>query len=237
MLDDFANTTLDTNPATSASTSTTSGPGRPEPDALLEAGDDEEFAKQLQAEMEQLLGQKDFAKQFEGIMKEMGEIGPGTLADAEAGSGSATPITGQKAEADFQDTIRKTMERMQASGDHAGAAATASAEDDILAQMLKEMESGGFGGEGRDEDFSSILMGMMEQLTNRDVLYEPMKELNDKFPNWMDKNRGKVKEDDLKRYEQQQQWVKEITARFEQPGYSDGNAGDREYIVERMQKV
>jgi peroxin-19 len=80
-------------------------------------------------------------------------------------------------------------------------------------------------------------MGMMEQLTNREILYEPMKELNDKFPKWMEANSTKVEADDLKRYQEQQVLVKEITERFERKGYSDNNAGDREYIVERMQKV
>ena len=108
---------------------------------------------------------------------------------------------------------------------------------DILAQMLKEMEKGGFGGEGGDEDFSKMLMGMMEQLTNKEILYEPMKELDDKFPGWMEKNKGKVPEEDWKRYEEQQTLVREIVGRFEEKSYSDGNAKDREYIVERMQKV
>ena len=99
------------------------------------------------------------------------------------------------------------------------------------------MESGGFGGEGSDEDFSKILMGMMEQLTNKEILYEPMKELNEKFPKWMEDNKGKVKEDDMKRYEEQQTLVREIVGRFEKSGYADDNTGDREYIVERMQKV
>jgi peroxin-19 len=129
------------------------------------------------------------------------------------------------------------MERMQESGEQASAAAASSDGDDILAQMLKEMESGGFGGDGNEEDFSKILMGMMEQLTNKEILYEPMKELNDKFPQWMADNRENVPKDDLKRYEEQHTLVKEITARFERDGYSDSNAQDREYIVERMQKV
>jgi len=36
-----------------------------------------------------------------------------------------------------------------------------------------------------------MLLGMMEQLTNKDILYEPMKELDDKFPDWMEKNGAK----------------------------------------------
>jgi peroxin-19 len=129
---------------------------------------------------------------------------------------------------------------MQSSSTAADSAAASSSQDDMLAQMLAAMESGGgFGGAGGDgdEDFSKVLMGMMEQLTNKDILYEPMKELDDKFPAWMEKNKDKVEKDDLKRYEEQKSLVREIVGRFERKGYSDGNAEDREYIVERMQKV
>lgn len=190
--------------------------------------------------MEQLLGQGDFQKQFEDIMKEMGDaVGPDPLAAAKELASSSSNAEAAKAEQSFQETIRKTMERMQESGDAASAAASSSAHDDILAQMLKEMESGNFGGAGSDEDFSKILMGMMEQLTNKEILYEPMKELNEKFPQWMTENKGsdKVSESDMKRYEEQHVLVKEITERFERKGYSDDNTQDREYIVERMHKV
>ena len=241
VLDEFAATKIESKaPAPSAPTA---GPERPPPEELL-ATDQDEFAKQLQAEMEQLLGQEDFKKQFEDIMKEMGDVlpPPGALDSKEEASipakaSASTSTSADKTEKSFQDTIRKTMERMQESGEQASAAAASSDGDDILAQMLKEMESGGFGGEGNDEDFSKILMGMMEQLTNREVLYEPMKELNEKYPAWMEENKSKVPKDDLKRYEEQQTLVREIVARFERKGYSDDNTQDREYIVERMQKV
>ncbi|KAF3044829.1 Peroxisome chaperone and import receptor [Didymella heteroderae] len=258
VLDEFANTKLDSNapkPAPQPSAPSASGPGRPEdvsPAELL-LQDEDEFAKKLQEEMAQLLGQGDFQKQFEEIMKEMNSEMGGDHLPAPTASEAAAAVTSSlkdgasakaaetetsKADKNFQDTIRKTMERMQESGDAASSAAASSAnQDDILAQMLKEMESGGFGGEGSDEDFSKILMGMMEQLTNKEILYEPMKELNDKFPTWMEKNKDNVPKEDLKRYEEQQVLVKEITARFERKGYSDDNAKDREYIVERMQKM
>jgi peroxin-19 len=256
VLDEFANTKIDSKaPAAtlpkakdaSASAPSASGPGRPEDmsPAELMIEDQDAFAQQLQKEMEQLLGQGDFGKQFEDIMKEMTqEIGANPLAadtpppSKDSGKGKEESAeTAAKAEKNFQETIKKTMERMQNSGDAAGAAAASSSQDDMLAQMLASMGEGGFGGEGGDEDFSKILMGMMEQLTNREILYEPMKELNDKFPKWMEENSSKVEADDLKRFQEQQVLVKEITERFERKGYSDDNAGDREYIVERMQKV
>ncbi|KAF1928648.1 Pex19-domain-containing protein [Didymella exigua CBS 183.55] len=263
VLDEFANTKLDSKvPAASAtapkaapqpSAPSASGPGRPEdvsPAELL-LQDEDAFAKKLQEEMAQLLGQGDFQKQFEEIMKDMNSEMGGDHLPAPTASEAAAAATSSlkdgasskaggasKVDKNFQDTIKKTMERMQESGDAASSAAASSAnQDDILAQMLKEMESGGFSGEGNDEDFSKILMGMMEQLTNKEILYEPMKELDDKFPAWMEKNMEKVPKEDLERYQEQQVLVKEITARFERKGYSDENAKDREYIVERMQKM
>lgn len=246
VLDEFSNVHIknDTKP-TSAPVPTTSGPGRPSPPALDPAEalveDQDAFEKELQKQMEQLLGQEGFPKEFHELMKEMGDaIGEDPLTDAQGAESSSKPSTegsAPKGEQTFQESIRKTMERMRESGDAAGAAAAASSEDDLLAQMLKEMESGNFGGEGNDEDFSKILMGMMEQLTNKEILYEPMKELHDKFPPWMKENQGKVDAADWKRYEEQQVLVKEIVDRFERKGYSDDNAQDREYIVERMQKV
>lgn len=128
------------------------------------------------------------------------------------------------------------MERMQSSGDQATAAAAAGGDDDFLTEMLKQLTAGDFAG-GSEEDFSKMLMGMMEQLTNKEILYEPMKELHDKFPAWLAKNKDSTPAEDLKRYAEQQTIVAEIVAKFNEPSYSDSNAADREYIVDRMQKV
>lgn len=177
--------------------------------------------------------------QFENIFK-----GLGTAAPESSGSGSEpAPQLSEKAAADlsqdasFQETIRRTMARMQESGQQATAAATAEgSEDDFIAEMIKAMKDIPGDG-GNEEDFSKMLMGMMEQLTNKDILYEPMKELNDKFPGWMEKNKDTVAKDDLKRFQEQQVLVAEMVAKFEEPSYADSNAADREYIVDRMQKV
>ena len=156
-----------------------------------------------------------------------------------AGEAGKKPASSEPQQESFQDTIRKTMERMQASGASASAAAASSApssaEDDMMAQLMKELQAGGGG--GGEEDFNKMLMGMMSQLTNKEILYEPMKELYDKFPAWLEENRAKTGKEDLGRYEEQHAMVKQIVERFERKGYSDENEEDREYIVERMQKV
>ncbi|KAL6906913.1 Pex19 protein family domain-containing protein [Trichoderma evansii] len=157
-------------------------------------------------------------------------------ASTTATSSTPQPAVGGKSGAAFQDTIRRTMERMQSSGDQATAAAAAGGDDDFLTEMLKQLTAGDFAG-GSEEDFSKMLMGMMEQLTNKEILYEPMKELHDKFPAWLAKNKDSTPAEDLKRYAEQQTIVAEIVTKFNEPSYSDSNAADREYIVDRMQKM
>lgn len=178
--------------------------------------------------------------QFEDVFKQM-SAATGESATAPAESAAADkpskPEDPTAADASFQETIRRTMERMQNSGEQATAAAASGSEDDFMAEMLKQLSSGAVGGEGGEEDFSKMLMGMMEQLTNKEILYEPMKELHDKFPEWLEKNRATTSKEDLDRYELQQGIVAEIVTKFEDKSYKDSNPADREYIVDRMQKV
>ncbi|RFU72793.1 peroxin [Trichoderma arundinaceum] len=221
---------------------------------------EEEVTKRMQADPRR---QPELQAQFEEMFKQMGAemdaeieteekeqqpskkdkspsptpaVATTSAAAATAASTGPSQPAGEGSGAAFQDTIRRTMERMQSSGDQATAAAAAGGEDDFLAEMLKSLTAGDFAG-GSEEDFSKMLMGMMEQLTNKEILYEPMKELHDKFPTWLAKNKDSVPADDLKRYVEQQTIVAEIVAKFNESTYSDSNAADREYIVDRMQKM
>ncbi|TGO17411.1 hypothetical protein BPAE_0432g00030 [Botrytis paeoniae] len=251
MLDEFNAAKPESKAPTPISTTATSGPEKP-PVAdvpLLGGGEgltDDDFAKQLQAGMAELMGEletsPEMQAQFESMLKEMGGLGengpaPPPPSAPNPGPSKTKAAPGSASEETFQETIKKTMERMQASGDQATAAAAEDNSGDLLAEMMKAMGAGGMDGEGSEEDFSKMLLGMMEQLTNKEILYEPMKELDDKFPAWLEKNSASTPADDLKRYKEQQVFVREIVARFEQNTYKDENASDREYIVERMQKM
>ncbi|KAF5553222.1 peroxisomal biogenesis factor 19 [Fusarium napiforme] len=249
MLEEFSTVKLDQTKPPEAAAAGSSKPEAPKGSAsgkqpeVEDAFSEDEFARQLQAGMADLLGEleqsPDMQAQFEDIFKH--------IAAAE-GAGDAPPPSTSKGpssqappeDASFQDTIKRTMERMQASGDQATAAAASGSADDFMSEMLKQLSSGDLGdlgGDGSEEEFSKMLMGMMEQLTNKEILYEPMKELDEKFPEWLIKNRDSTPKDDLKRYEEQQSIVREIVAKFEERTYSDSNAADREFIVDKMQKM
>ncbi|EME38522.1 hypothetical protein DOTSEDRAFT_75895 [Dothistroma septosporum NZE10] len=268
VLDEFQATSITKPKAPSQSTPrapSASGPGRPNDasptTAASTTASEDDLAKQLQAGMSSLIGELDsnpsMQAEFEKMMQELIAAGAAG-SDQEAGahlqeaaktvsedtkpksqSAAGSSSTDKKKPA-FDSTIRATMDRISASNTAASTASTtAQNEEDLLAQMMKELTEGGMlGGEGGEGgDFNSMLMNMMAHLTNKEILYDPMKELHEKFPGWLEKNAEKTNKQDLERYKEQQVLVGEIVGRFEGKGYSDENEDDREYIVERMQKM
>ncbi|KAJ5239973.1 hypothetical protein N7468_004592 [Penicillium chermesinum] len=211
--------------------------------ASMEQGADA-FAKQLE---ESGIPPGDFLKQLlADVMNEESSVkgssapaGTGSAA-ASAAAAAASSVAGHGAEqaSDFNDAIQRTMERMKASGDKATEAASTDDGDDMIAQLLKAVEAGASGA-GDDGDLSKMFMGMMEQLSNKEMLYEPMKELDGKFGPWIAKNKaeGTVPVEDMERYESQARIVGQIVKKFEEPGYSDEDSKCREYVWERMQEL
>lgn len=139
----------------------------------------------------------------------------------------------------FEETIRRTIDRLETSDTKATHASQESSsgsksEDQLLADLLRSMDSDD---PTSDSDLSKMFLNMMEQLTHKDMLYEPMKELDSKFPAWLAENKSKLSAPDAKRFGIQQTIVREIVAKFEQRGYSDDDPACREYIWDRMQRM
>lgn len=135
----------------------------------------------------------------------------------------------------FEDTIRKTMSRLETSNTEATNATTKSStksEEDMLAEMLKAMESGEGGDEG---GLSQMFLEMMQQLTHKEMLYEPMKELHVQYPSWLESHKKKLSSGEYERYKRQSVIVGDIVNKFEEKGFSDDDPQCREYIWEKMQ--
>ena len=200
----------------------------------------EAFNQKLHEQMAALMGNMDespvMKKEIEGIMQELGAVA-GTESYLDGKSEAKVASSSSETEEPFQETIRKTMERMQISEDQATAAAKSEDPQNILTRMMEDMQNDPLEGDGTEESFNKMLMGMMEQLTDKEILFEPMKELHDNYPAWIEKNKATTGADDMRRYLEQQRLVQEIVGRFQEKSYSDKNPEDREFIVKRMQQV
>ncbi|ORY88728.1 Pex19 protein family-domain-containing protein [Leucosporidium creatinivorum] len=152
--------------------------------------------------------------------KGKGKAGASTAPAGGAGtSAGPAPPTAGGAPGNFQDTIAAAMAKMKDSGAKVDqeAEAKAAAGGDPLAAMMAQMA--GMGGDfGGEEGLQGMLDEMMSQLISRDVLYEPLKELRDKYPAYLETNAATLSEKDLKRYKEQQATVIQIVAKFDEPG-------------------
>jgi len=81
--------------------------------------------------------------------------------------------------------------------------------------------------------FFFMLELMMSSLMSKEVLYEPLKELGDKFPPYLSTH-PTLPEADKARYEAQLARIREIVCVFEEPGYSDQDAEKVGRVVELM---
>jgi peroxin-19 len=184
ILDDFDSSTAP--PSSTASdlpqpskNTSTHGPPKPPPPSTSSATLDppsfteEDFAKQLQQGMEQLMRDMESPStrnEFESLVKSMSDA-------------TAAPKPSGTATTSFSETISRTMERMQESETAADQASTETPNetDAFLAEMLRQLDSAGGGdGVGGEEGMAKLLEGMMEQLMSKEILYEPMKDLQEK---------------------------------------------------------
>ena len=76
--------------------------------------------------------------------------------------------------------------------------------------FLKETE----GGEG-DEGFKGALDSVVKEIISKDSLYQPMKNLKEAFPGWLEDNWQTISDEDLERYNNQLDKVTEICDFFE----------------------
>lgn len=132
----------------------------------------------------------------------------------------------------FDDVMKDTMDRLKKSGKNIDEQIkndqSASNPEDVLTQLLAGM--GGAGGEGGDLDMSKLLVDMLEQLSSKEVLYEPIKDLNTKFPEYLEENKGKISQQDYDNYTKQYDITVEIIAIFEAPGYTDEDKAKRDQV-------
>ncbi|KAI8366962.1 Pex19 protein [Choanephora cucurbitarum] len=192
---------------------------QPEPDLDDLLGSDD-FAKQLAANMEQLMGQMGTDENDE--MKQAFEKVWSSLDNKE--DPSETPRS-------FQETIGKTMNKLKDSSKEIDSSMADASEDAFMAELMKQMESMADNGE-----FEGVLEGMMSQLMSKDLLYEPMKDLSQKYPAWLETH-ATIEKAELERYRQQYTICQQIVAKYEASDFDEKNEAQSKEIMDLMTKM
>ncbi|CAO1638715.1 unnamed protein product [Sympodiomycopsis kandeliae] len=187
-------------------------------------------AKGVEDDPSQQLSEEELMKQFEKIMAEMGLDGESSNQAASA----SQPTQSQQstaAPANFQDAIKSTMSRLResnasnASGGGAGAGGPNPFGDFSEEDMAKLLA--GLGGDGGipegEEGMANMLEKMMGELMSKEVLHEPLKELRDKYPPYLASPPKDVTSEDMSRYQEQYDCVKQVVDIFENPEFDNGS--------------
>lgn len=69
-------------------------------------------------------------------------------------------------------------------------------DDSMMQNLMKELE----GLNTDDLDTDSVIDGMMEQLLAKDLMYQPMKQVAERFPSWLQANKSKLSDSEYIEY-------------------------------------
>lgn len=86
--------------------------------------------------------------------------------------------------------------------------------DEIFKQFttfLKDQDGDGDG----DGSFKGALDSVVNEIISKDSLYQPMKNLKEEYPKWLEDNWQELSDEDLERYNKQVDKVGEICELFE----------------------
>ncbi|KAJ7239946.1 Pex19 protein family-domain-containing protein [Mycena haematopus] len=232
----------------------TLGEGDENPDAL-----EADFAKELAKGMESLMREIAAANPDVGEQGGEGEDaeGEGEAARFKAaweamliqemdGAAASAGVSAEGAGAtdDFQAKIRAAMHKLN-EGESTLQDEASAAGGDSLEALLAQLN--GLGGEGgadlpADEaELAGFIENMMGELMSKEVLYEPLTELADKFPPYLASHSPSsvppLLAADRTRYESQLARVRTVLAIFDAPDFRDEDKEKRERVVSLMAEM
>ncbi|KAF9186643.1 Peroxisome chaperone and import receptor [Haplosporangium sp. Z 767] len=208
---------------------------------------DEEFSKTLALGMEELMMEMNANPELKQSFEEMligldidgknSAAGSPSLSSSKPGAtrsgpGVSAASTSSGGAKSFQDRVAKTMDKLKDSSEQVDSQVAENSEEALMAEMMKQMEGMSEGG-----DFQNVLDGMMEQLMSKDILYEPMLDLKNKYPQWLEENKDKISSVEYIRYEKQYGYVKQVVECFEQPDFDDKDKSQSKNVIELMQGI
>lgn len=81
------------------------------------------------------------------------------------------------------------------------------------------------------QDMESIVETMMQQLLSKEILQEPMKEIGERYPKWLEDHKASLSAEEYERYSRQYKLIKDLNEVYE----NDPSNFNR--VVELMQKM
>ncbi|XP_028751795.1 peroxisome biogenesis protein 19-2 [Neltuma alba] len=99
-------------------------------------------------------------------------------------------------------------------------------QDAIVDDWLKQFED-----LAGSRDMDSIVETMMQQLLSKEILHEPMKEIGERYPKWLEEHKSSLSKEEFERYSKQYEMIQNLNEVYEK------EPGNFNKIFELMQKM
>ncbi|CAN6279448.1 unnamed protein product [Urochloa humidicola] len=114
------------------------------------------------------------------------------------GSKPPPPPRGACASEALEKLTRETREAVRGLETATGGGVPSLDDDAMMEEFVKQFEE--FAGA---QDMDSIVETMMQQLLSKEILHEPMKDIVEKYPKWLEDNKDKISKEEYDRYNNQ----------------------------------
>jgi len=88
---------------------------------------------------------------------------------------------------------------------------------EMYGKMMEQFQS-----MGESPEMQAMMDKMMRHILSKDILYQPMKEVGEKYPQWLTENRSSLSDEDIERYTKQQALIMELCKVYEERPESFG---------------
>lgn len=144
----------------------------------------------------------------------------------------------------FKDVISSTLDRLKENGSKVDSTLEEEKKqksnvggnpDEVLSQLLKDLVNDP-GSMPADGEMDNAILSILNQMSSKEVLYQPMKEMKAEFYVWLEDNQDLPEhKDKMETYRQQYALIGELITIYEKADYS--NDKDREEVTALLDKL
>uniref|UniRef100_T1J3M6 Peroxin-19 n=1 Tax=Strigamia maritima TaxID=126957 RepID=T1J3M6_STRMM len=112
--------------------------------------------------------------------------------------------------------------------------------DEELSKMFSSIGLNSSDCDESSPDVSSLVQNMMQMLLSKDLLYPALRDITDRYANWLLENKETTEQEQYKKYETQYEIMQKICTEFEAESETDTPAKKKsrfDGILEMMQKM
>eukprot|EP00941_MAST-03F_sp_MAST-3F-sp1_P002432 g2432.t1 len=154
----------------------------------------------------------EFSQALEDTLTSLGKPGGynGDPSDVFKGPQTDPKVSEPTVDANIAKTLQMLSEAGKSGIDGMEPAAAEALGEDMMKKIMQDFER-----MGEKEDFQNVVDGMMKQLLAKEIMYEPIKAICEKYPEWLAENEPFLERAEYERFGRQYQYIQRICACYE----------------------